>query len=79
MGSSGNGRIIDEKYEWLNKSNKHMANCYRVGGAATLDGSWAWPADAAKHRFFKVEVAMPDGATATDAPGPVGGGDAGEL
>ncbi len=32
-------------------------------------------ADAEKHRFFKVEVAMPDGATATDAPGPVGGGE----
>ena len=24
--------------------------------------SWMIPADAAKHRFFKVEVAMPDGA-----------------
>ena len=36
------------------------------------------PADAERHRFFKVEVAMPDGATATDAPGPVGGGEVGE-
>jgi hypothetical protein len=36
-------------------------------------------ADAANHRFFKVEVAMPDGATAADAPGPVGGEEIGEL
>ena len=43
--------------------------------AMITDVAWAWPADAAKHRFFKVEVAMPDGATATDAPGPVGGGE----
>ena len=46
-----------------------------VADAARLDGSWAWPADAEKRRFFKVEVAMPDGATAADAPGPVVGGE----
>lgn len=31
---------------------------------------------AVDHRFFKVDVAMPDGATPTDAIGPVGGGNA---
>ena len=61
-----------------NLNTNEAVRLYRVWGAATLDGSWAWPADAVRHRFFKVEVAMPDGATATDAPGPVGGGEAGE-
>ncbi len=56
-----------------NLNTNEAVRLYRVWGAATLDGSWAWPADAAKHRFFKVEVAMPDGATVTDEPGPVGG------
>ncbi len=57
----------------MSKEQKRILRIDR--GAATLGGPWTWPADAAKHRFFKVEVVMPDGATATDAPGPVGGGE----
>lgn len=45
---------------------------YKVYGRSELGcGDWEWPADASKHKFFRVSVDMPEDDASSDSPGDI--------
>lgn len=69
-----NGVPIVSWYPNLNESAR--SRLYKVYGREDLSATseWVWPSNKGKHRFFKVEVAMPDGHSDSDTPGAITGG-----
>ena len=55
-----------------NLNSNGINRIYRILGKAELaDGSGDWRRYRSGDRFFKVSVAMPDGVSSSDEPGPV--------
>ncbi|MCQ2391281.1 MAG: chitobiase/beta-hexosaminidase C-terminal domain-containing protein [Kiritimatiellae bacterium] len=66
--------IVDGKIviSWMPNLNESATNrLYKVKSKADLSGAWTCP-PVEKHRFFTVEVDLPDGMTETAAPGVFG-------